>query len=350
MFDDNILKKAKAETYQLKIIESFGNKKVKAISTLILNIVKTIQDIYYYIEPSHFKGKLVICSNLNDNLVLATKSQTLYDKNILTTKRNETILFQLMKNEELKMWEGINFKAVLKTKEALFYCYSDFEEYFVINGQKINLIKEKSCASTFSTDYFNLDVALRNYQLDKILYSSCGHFQRCWYDAKTRLFFKATPENDMQESLESHLISALSLRGIDIEREHQFNARNPVDIFISWKNSNRKAVIELKWMGKSKGNNGKIHSFSDFRANDGAKQVKEYLDMAARDMPQSIIKGYLIIIDGRRRNPQNKYSISERDGFFYENKEIKFKPENDYFGKVYNFEKPIKMFTRPVCN
>ncbi|MDR2653755.1 MAG: hypothetical protein LBB39_00395, partial [Mycoplasmataceae bacterium] len=191
MFDDNILKKAKAETYQLKIIESFGNKKVKAISTLILNIVKTIQDIYYYIEPSHFKGKLVICSNLNDNLVLATKSQTLYDKNILTTKRNETILFQLMKNEELKMWEGINFKAVLKTKEALFYCYSDFEEYFVINGQKINLIKEKSCASTFSTDYFNLDVALRNYQLDKILYSSCGHFQRCWYDAKTRLFFKA---------------------------------------------------------------------------------------------------------------------------------------------------------------
>jgi hypothetical protein len=195
-----------------------------------------------------------------------------------------------------------------------------------------------------------LDVALRNYQLDKILYSSCGHFQRCWYDAKTRLFFKATPENDMQESLESHLISALSLRGIDIEREHQFNARNPVDIFISWKNSNRKAVIELKWMGKSKGNNGKIHSFSDFRANDGAKQVKEYLDMAARDMPQSIIKGYLIIIDGRRRNPQNKYSISERDGFFYENKEIKFKPENDYFGKVYNFEKPIKMFTRPVCN
>jgi hypothetical protein len=143
------------------------------------------------------------------------------------------------------------------------------------------------------------------------------------------------------------------MRGVDIDREHNLDASKPVDVFVNWKSSNRRALIEIKWLGESLSSDGsKIStSYTNSRATDGAVQIKEYLDLSERDAPNYIVKGYLVVIDGRRKNVTiDTVEISEADGLHYQDKELQFDDEHDYTKKIYNFEKPIRMFAKPICH
>lgn len=348
MPDQNLVDKIRKETYLLDIYKAFDNN--SAISHLTAKLTKAVQDIYRYLEPSHFDGKLIIYMALENENVLDEEDATIiYDKNFLIDKSSKDIVLQITSDDRLLLWENIDVTDIFDNRNALFYCYENKKEYFYANTKKIEIVNPFICSSIYSLQYHFLKEALDKYKIDKILHSSCEKFEGCWYDGK-HIFFKSGPEKTIQESLAQYL--SISLRGVDTVREYTLGASKPVDVRVYWKEANRAALIELKWLGKTMNDNGTLSvNYTNSRATEGLKQLKEYLDLEAQDTPTCITKGYLVVIDGRRRRAgADTTEISCSDGLHYQNKELDIPEENRYFESIKNFEKPIRMFTRPICN
>jgi len=340
------INKAMTNNYMLEIYKASNDN--QNISDITLELVKTITDIYQYFEPSHFKGDIVIFSTLDDSVFsLPNPEKIHFNKNILVTLQPKTIIIQKVNNEIL-LWKNKNIKTVMEKKNILFYHYKDEKECFYINNKKIHIESLTGSPSNFSIYYSELEEALRNYSLEKIFNSSCEHFNTAWADKK-RIYFKNKPEEIMHLSLKEYLSS--TLRGVEVSPEFNFKTKKQVDIRVKWGIANRSAHIEIKWLGVSLDEkNRKISTpNTKVRAIAGAKQLKEYLDFAASDSPGIITKGYLIIIDGRRKgiNKQIIKIISEENGLFYESDEIIY-PDN-YSETIHNFQPPLRMFARPIC-
>ena len=348
MPDQNLVDKVRKENYPLDIYKAFDNN--NDIIPLTTKLTKAVQDIYRYLEPSHFDGKLIIYTTLeNVNILDEEEATTVYDKNFLINKSSEIIVLQITSDDRLLLWENIDVTDIFDNRNALFYCYENQIEYFCVNTKKIEIKNPFICSSIFSLQYHYLKEALDRYKSEKILNSSCVMFKDCWRD-DNRIFFENGPEETMQISLKEYLSN--SLRGVDTVREYTLGASKPVDIRVYWKEANRAALIELKWLGKTINDDGALSvNYTNSRATDGLKQLKEYLDLEAQDTPTCITKGYLVVIDGRRRRVTvNTEEIDCSDGLYYQDKELDIPDEKQYFETIKNFEKPIRMFARPICN
>ncbi|MCP4176392.1 MAG: hypothetical protein GY756_01340, partial [bacterium] len=142
------------------------------------------------------------------------------------------------------------------------------------------------------------------------------------------------------------------IRGVKIVREYNLGASKPVDVRVYWREANRAALIELKWMGQSLKKNGDLGlKYSNSKSNDGMKQIKEYIDLERGDTPSIITKGYLVVIDGRRKNiSTNKVnSISRENGYYYANKDLKINSDKKYWETHPNITKVRRMFVEPIC-
>lgn len=143
------------------------------------------------------------------------------------------------------------------------------------------------------------------------------------------------------------------IRGIKTTvREYNLGASKPVDIRVFWSEANRAALIEVKWLGQSLNESGQLGtSYANGRANEGMRQVKEYIDLERGDTPTIITKGYLIVIDGRRRNISNSkvQTVSRQDGMHFSSNELNIKNDLKYWTTHPNIEQPIRMFVEPIC-
>jgi len=142
------------------------------------------------------------------------------------------------------------------------------------------------------------------------------------------------------------------IRGVNVVREYTLGASKPVDVRVFWREANRAALIELKWLGQSLKGDGSIGTpYSNGRANDGMSQIKEYIDLDSSDSPEIITKGYLAVIDARRRNISSiKVStVSRNDGLYYQNNNLSIDEDKQYWTSFPNIEEPIRMFSEPIC-
>jgi hypothetical protein len=347
MTDQKLIDIARSENYPLKIYNASNHNHLSiAVSTAL---IKTITSIYRYIEPSHLNGRLIIFKHFDDKDILSRNSASLvYNMDELTHVNTKNIIIE-SSDEQLYLWKDIKNTDFLKDINTVFYNYEDNKEYFYINEQKIEIPHFFECSSIYALHYYYLNDALIQYKNEKISTSNCMIFKECWYDPM-RIFFKAAPEIKIQESLKEFLSSAL--RGVEVVREYNLGASKPVDIRVKWIEANKSSLIEIKWLGKSKDEKGKITvTYNDDKANRGARQLKNYLDMDNTDNPNIISKAYLVVIDGRRNGTnKNTKTISFSDGMFYENQEINFSEECKYFERLRNFEKPFRMFTKPIVS
>ena len=149
----------------------------------------------------------------------------------------------------------------------------------------------------------------------------------------------------MRRSLANFLYNVL--RDVDVGQEQNVDESHPVDIRITWIGNNRRALIEIKWLGQSVDNDGKKKTeWFAARAKDGAKQLTEYIDAEYRRLPLHDRRGYLVIIDGRRRGlSEGCTALDPPDSLWYRDKEIGFDPA---FHEIRSdFETPIRMFAEP---
>ena len=91
-----------------------------------------------------------------------------------------------------------------------------------------------------------------------------------------------------------------------VKREQIVDATHPVDIKVTWPAINNVALIEVKWLGDS----GQTQ-YRDARANEGAKQLIDYLASSVQEEPDKHFVGYLTVFDGRRGKTSNQYERQE---------------------------------------
>lgn len=347
MPDQNLVDKVRSETYQLEIHKAFDNKNDSI--ELYINLLKSINKIYRYLEPHYYRGKLVVFKTIDDRKLLPEKdAEKLYDFNVLINETSDSIVIQVFSNNSYLIWRNENINVILSNGDTLSYLYDNKKEMYYANGTKIPIRNYFNCASIYSLQYHYLDQALNDYKTKKIRHSSCSIFKKAWYD-ENRVFFKNGPEEKMQISLKEHLSSRL--RGVEVVREYNLDAGKPVDIRVYWKEANRAALIEMKWLGKSKRKDGTFSCrYDNSQAVGGAKQIIEYLDLDKKDTPDCITRGFLVVIDGRRRGTnENTQTVNRKNGMYYANNELKFDSSQEFHKKRDDFEKPFRMFAEPLC-
>lgn len=338
--------------YILEILKQTKSSKYTDITKRISEFIK---EVYRSIEPSHFNGKIIVFFDFFNNLnVLPNSGEPFYDKAILNSSY-ESLIFQIKENvEDLPLiWNNVEddlINQLLSTSnDFIAYVFENHTEYFMVNNKKINIQNNYSCPSIFALQYHELNEALLDYKNESIRKSSCELFKNCWDDSNW-IYLKNKPEDCMQISLKEFLRTRI--RGVNVVREYTLGASKPVDVRVYWREANRAALIELKWMGQSLSNTGTIGTpYSNVRANDGMSQIKEYIDLANSDSPTIITKGYLAVIDARRRNinSQKVSQICRTDGLYYQNDELSIDADKRYWEYFPNIEKPIRMFVEPKC-
>ena len=247
------------------------------------------------------------------------------------------------------MWSGQPMPVEQLASMGVVFCHDQGNERFVIGNEEIPLPRVYSGQQSYFTipTYANLDDALAYFSNPVVRTSSCRILCTIWHD-QNRLFLVEKPEDTIQHSLRSFL--RYTLRGdAEIMREQNVDDTHPVDIRVSFQFTNNVALIEVKWLGKSKHADGSLATeYRARRALDGADQLATYLDQFKVSSPFSVVRGYLVVLDARRRGLNSgATSVSETDGMHYAKQEIAFNPRFEDMRK--DFSQPLRMFAAPIC-
>lgn len=315
-------------------------------------IIETLRDMYCKsIDPELCKGPIVVFKTLDtDTRPLPVElGRELADLKSLSQDLPEAFALQILDSGRYLLWASVHPDVLVLSNVAVVYVYEGSKEHFIANGVRREVRKIVPTApSMFSPQTFSeLKAALEEYSTRMIRYSSCLIFQTAWCDER-HLFFVSAPEHMMRNSLTLFLKSHLRA-SIEVRPEQNMDASHPVDIKVTWTGCNRIAVIEIKWLGKSKNGAGKVTSdYGPARAREGARQLAEYLDMNRQQAPLHVARGYLVVVDGRRYGMnENSVSLNRECGTYYLDKEIDFDPKFDQLRN--DFETPIRMFAEPLC-
>jgi hypothetical protein len=236
--------------------------------------------------------------------------------------------------------------------EALVYRYEN-GDHFVIGGTLSQIPPRRPFPSWWSVPaFFEVEDALRAYQEQVAIDCDCDILRdEIWHDSSRRWILANRPEDAMQRSLWRFLRNVL--RGAqqirEVDREQPVDGRKPPDIKITFSESNRIALIEVKWMGASV--NRDATGISRFKpdeknANEGADQLAKYLDANLGRVAKHQTMGYLVVFDGRRQNVTFDGDISREDAFHYQLCEVSFTP--DFAAQRNDFALPLRFFMRPL--
>ncbi len=246
--------------------------------------------------------------------------------------------------ENLDIYVSSDFIPDIDTirSNAIVYKWKNYEEVIFGKNEQRPLRKNPYDSYFAIPTYKKLDVALEDYKVRVASVSRCPYLKDVWFNNK-KIYFNSSPEEFMRDSLHNFLYG--QLRGAEVRPEQNMDASHPVDIKITWSLTNRLAIIEIKWLGRSLNKDGNriTQNFTQSRALQGADQLKGYLDSNRSFAPDKITIGYLVVFDGRRRGTGSIVdNISKEAADYYANREIEYNP--DYSTIRTDFAKPIRFF------
>jgi len=255
---------------------------------------------------------------------------------------------QLLPSGAFMLWANCIADPIELSLSAVVYSFHQGTEHFHANKESkviVKLIPGRS--SNFALPTFSsLRDALAAYRDNMVRTSSCEILNTAWYEP-TRLFFKAGPEETIRRSL-TRFLKITFTGGAEVRPEQIVDESHPVDIKVTWFMTNRLALIEIKWLGKSRDVSKVKAIYSESRARAGAKQLADYMDANKIQAPVHETRGYLVIVDARRAKlTVGRTEISRKDGLKYATSEIAYKPK--YHEARNDFDPPIRMFVDPIC-
>lgn len=333
-------------SHELAIERAFGSDGMAA-----LRLMHTaLRNLYGHLEAEMITGQLVIMVPIDPQ---APHIGKVYREianlagDLAPHLRSESAILILTEDGNIS-WNP-DFPTDLRalSNSAIIYQYHNERETIFVNGTPKVLINPSNLhVSIFAIPTFKvLETALEDYKRRFVRTSSCTIFQKVW-NTEDRLIFCNKPEETMQISLHNFL--SITLRNAEVVREFNVDATpHPVDIRVTWNFTTRLALIEIKWLGDALSPNGTT-SYRDARAYAGAKQLEDYLDAYRQQVPNYTARGYLVVIDGRRRATNHtSTSVTRSNGFYYENRDITY-PTKLHTTRV-DFAPPTRMFAEPIC-
>ena len=179
---------------------------------------------------------------------------------------------------------------------------------------------------------------------------SCPILAEIWVDGRDghRLVFKNKPEAMMRRSLELFLNTRID-GDVSVRSEHNTDESRPVDLIVNWFGSKLRALIEIKWIGKSltRDSDGtQFTSYGSARAQDGADQLADYLDREQATDSTAALKGYLVVFDGRRRSVVGpRTPVTAEDALYYRSDTILL--SRDYARERADMAPLVRYFLEP---
>lgn len=343
--------------YLTAIVKEYGNEGTSQLRKMF----QGIRRLYHYVAPETITDALVIFRSLQDDNDIPTFSEKAqyftYEEHLAqeydAANRKGTTVIQILSNDEYRLWRNAAIDLNTLSNSAIVYIYRRRQDYIIVRGEEKAIVNpSRSHASIFAVPTFReLEDALEDYKRRMIRTSQCKIFSQAWDGGENsdRLFFanEPKPEAIMRNSLWQYLTSVL---GAEVRPEQIVDESHPCDIKVTWMQTNRIALIEIKWLGKSIDKNRRrfTQDHSEARAREGADQLADYLDANRTQTPTHQTRGYLVVIDARRwRLTLTSTSVNKRNGFWYKDKDIVFDPE--YHKERSDFMKPIRMFAEPRC-
>lgn len=339
------LKSVCEEIHAVMAASVFGEEGVNAI----FEIMEIVRELYKHIEPVRIKSSVIVFRRVvnTDGTGFTAGGQLCNNLALLCQQTEKDIILEIQSDGRryIHNISSVNPKELAST--AVVYEYQNGREYFFAGVQQKPVpVLDRAAMSQFcGNTFFALHEALQYYAAAFVLQSSCLILKSVWAD-ENRLFLRSKPEVHMRRSLTQFLESNLGA-GFEVRPEQNMDETHPVDIKITKKLSNRLMIIEIKWMGDSLNEEGKITTpYRDARANDGAGQLAGYLDQNKVMAPLNVTQGYYVIFDARRHGLRaDTKVITKTSGLHYANKEIAF--DTEYHKIRDDFNPPYRMFTEP---
>ena len=346
--DVQAMKRIALRSHELAIETSHGRDGMDAMRLIIEFLI----ELYSLREPHGFAGTLFVVKGVTakgneivGNHVTAgsVREENRIDRIALTG--NATLVIEI-RNGLFRIWNEASFDAVNVSKSAIVYQYHAAREKFVVAGDSYELDKPvPSYPSNFCRPRFaTLREVLIDYRNRLVRTSGCFIFAEVWEDS-SRICFHPGPEESMRRSLHAHLKATLP--DATTRAEQPSDESHPVDLRVEWDLTALEAIIEIKWLGVSRENGHITVRYTSSRARQGAKQLVDYLNSAKQSAPTRQTRGYLVIIDGRRKGVREETrDLPRNDAMHYEHEEIEFDPR--YHESRDDFEEPIRMFAEPA--
>ena len=316
-------------------------------------IMGALRQIYRQYQPMNNSPRLVVFQLMPDaSYEIGGSASKLQEISDVLTWVDEPLAIQLGTDDTLSVWPSLNVADLTElSHHAVIYSFEGQNEYFWAGGEHERIPKVvPGTPSLFAVPTFTtLRDALNRYRSTSVRVCQCHILKSAWYDSN-RLFFKAKPEKLMRRSLVQYLRASLRTAS-EVAPEQNVDESHPIDIKVTFDGTQQVALIEIKWLGKSRNEeDGNLASaYFDQRVRDGAKQLADYLDMFRHSAPLKHTRGYLVTIDGRRRGlSATSTSVTHADGMYYDHQEISFIPK--FHERRNDFEEPIRMFAEPVCS
>ena len=345
MIDFDQMKQLVSQFYFPVVEKQHGSAGVDALRQLL----NFLQHFYNYVAPETRSSRILVFKHLKD--LKATEfidAQECLSVHHLPALSQDSLAVQVFDNGQLLISQIATPSPEPLAEDGVVYTLQTRVETIYAKSQSVVLPNPLTgYASMLSIPTFDdLKAALAEYNIKQARKCSCLILAEAW-TSENRLMFRHAPEKVMRNSLTQFLKH--TLRGnVEVRPEQIVNATRPVDIKVTWFMSNRLALIEIKWIGASRSKKGKLTKRTDSRAREGAKQLVDYIKANIVQAPAHESRGYLVVIDGRRRGltPTTK-ALTFQNGFAYAAKEISFSPE--YHKTRSDFEQPVRMFVEPVC-
>ena len=336
-----------AGDYVINIYKCYGHE----IGTSFKLVLNEIPHILKKLNLNKYKSvRILNCDIADIDTSLSPENITNYSH--LSSFQLPHIVIFIVNINNVYVYASNEPYDISKILEKTFvYEYSNCQDVFITKEKRHfipNVSGGDSCF-TIST-YKELDEALTQYKISVAKCANCSLINKAIYD-ENRIFFNAGPEHFLRDSLYNFLNTRLRGDNIEIRPEQIVNTTRPVDIKVTWgNNSNHLALIEIKWLGKSikKDPFELATSYTESRANDGAKQLVDYLEGNKVQVPNHNTVGYLVVYDLRRKKTNiNTITINKENGLYYQNREIEYKPQYEILRD--DFHKPIRFFIEPRC-
>ena len=237
------------------------------------------------------------------------------------------------------------------SQRSLVFVNDEGVDRFIIGGRSKTIPSlATGAASNFAVaTVADLEEALERYRRDAAEVS-CPILAHVWVGGRNghRLVFQNSPEATMRRSLERFLNTRI--RGdVSVRSEHNTDETRPVDLIVNWFGSKLRALIEIKWIGDSLARDSdgtQFTSYRDARVQEGAEQLVDYIDREQSTDSTAVLRGYLVVFDGRRRNVGDAMTpIAAEDAVYYRARRVVL--SRDYSDERVDIAPLIRYFLEP---